>query len=64
MNIECTSACTVTVVHEFSLPFFQLTPEEGAQIATAILLVWAVGWGLRQLIRFINQSGSNSESES
>ncbi|WP_418121298.1 hypothetical protein [Variovorax sp. 160MFSha2.1] len=61
--IECASACTVTVVHELSLPPLQLTPEEGAQIAVAVLVVWAVGWGVRQLTRLIQTSGPSTEKE-
>ena len=55
--IDCSSQCTVTVVHELSLPPLQLTPAEGGQIAGAILGVWVVGWGVRQLIRLIQTSG-------
>jgi hypothetical protein len=58
--IKCSDACTVTLVHEFSLPPLQITPEQGASIAGSILVVWAVGWGIRQLLRTINQSGANS----
>jgi len=61
--IECASACAVTVVHELSLPPLQLTPEEGAQIAVAVLVVWAVGWGVRQLTRLIQTSGPSTEKE-
>lgn len=63
--IECASACTVTVVHRISLPVLELTPEQGAQIALAILGVWAIGWGVRQLIKLIQSSGATQqESES
>ena len=40
--IQCAAACTVTVVH--SLPLLEMTVEEGAQIAGAVLAVWAAGW--------------------
>lgn len=64
-QINCSSACTVTVVHELSLPPLQLTTEEGAQIAGAILAVWVVGFGARLLVRALNIDGrSTSESES
>ncbi len=49
--INCSSACTVTVVHELSLPPLQLDTLGGAQIALAVLGVWAVGFGIRMLIR-------------
>ena len=63
--ISCTEACTVTVVHELSIPPFQLSPLEGAQIASAILAVWAVGFGFRAVIQALHSGGNpSSESES
>lgn len=64
-TIECSAACTVTVVHELSLPPLQLTTAEGAQIAGAVLAVWAVGFGIRMLAQTLrNTDGStNHESE-
>ena len=62
-QITCEAACTVTVVHELSLPPLQLDPAEGAQIASAILAVWAVGFGIRAAIRALNSDG-NQTSES
>lgn len=50
-TINCSSACTVTVVHELALPPLQLDATGGAQIALAVLGVWAVGFGFRMLIR-------------
>ena len=62
--IDCGSACTVTVVHELSLPPLQLSAAEGASIAGAILAVWAIGWGIRMLIQTLKISdGIQSESE-
>ena len=62
--IECTGACTVTVVHEIKFPLFEMTPQEGAQIAGAVLAVWAVGWGFRVLIRTLrNTDGNQTEEE-
>ncbi|MBN9411384.1 MAG: hypothetical protein J0H69_19750 [Burkholderiales bacterium] len=53
--INCaTQACTVTVVHELSLPPLQLTPGEAGAIAGAILLVWGVAFGFRMLIRTLH----------
>lgn len=65
-DILCSSACTVTVVHELSLPPLQLSAGEGALIAGAVLAVWAVGYGFRALIRAlsIDSVSSTSESES
>lgn len=61
--IDCATACTVTVVHELSLPPLQLTAEEGAAIASAILAIWAVGWGLRVLIQTLKNTDGNSTQE-
>lgn len=52
--IECAGTCTVTVVHELSLPPLQLTLEEGGQIAVAIVGVWVAAWAFRMLIRTMN----------
>lgn len=62
-TINCPHTCTVTVVHELSLPPLQLTPAEGAQIASAILAVWAVAWGFRTLIRHLKTSDGYSTNE-
>ncbi|MDP9911881.1 hypothetical protein J2W27_004005 [Variovorax boronicumulans] len=59
--IECASACTVTVVHELSIPLLQLAPEQGEEIALAILSVWAIAWCIRQVIVAIRQSGASKE---
>jgi hypothetical protein len=61
VTIECSSACIVTVVHELSLPPMQLTTAEGAQIAIAIVAIWAVGFGFRALIRTLNIDGNQPE---
>lgn len=63
-TIECASACTVTVVHEFVLPPLQLSTAEGAQIAGAVLAVWAVGFGIRMLIRTLSSSDGSTNHES
>lgn len=62
--ISCESACTVTVVHDLSLPPLQLDSVDGALIASAILAIWAIGFGIRAVIQTIKSGGiSNSESE-
>lgn len=61
--ISCDQACTITVQHELSLPPLQLSAAEGALIASAILAVWAVGWGIRMLIQTLKSSDGNQESE-
>ena len=62
-TIQCTSACTVTVEHEITLPLLDLSPEEGAAISSAILLVWAVAWAFRALIQTIKTSDGNQPTE-
>ena len=61
--IDCASACTVTVVHELSLPPLQLDAADGASIASAILAIWAVGWAFRVLIRMLKTTDGNSTQE-
>lgn len=61
-NVTCTSACTVTVVHELSLPPLQLDAAEGAAIASAVLAIWAVGWAIRMLIKALS-TGENPQSQ-
>lgn len=61
--IDCASACTVTVVHELSLPPLQLSADEGAVIASAILAIWAIGWGFRALIQTLKHTDGNSTTE-
>ncbi|WP_153012849.1 hypothetical protein [Pseudacidovorax intermedius] len=63
-TVECSSACTVTVVHELSLPPLQLDAEGAIQISSAILLVWAAGWACRTLIRHLKTVDGNQPSES
>lgn len=55
-----TVICNVSpcvIVHQIDLPPFQLDTTEGAQIAGAILAVWAVGFGIRMLIRTLSSDG-------
>lgn len=62
-TIQCATACTVTVVHEFSLPPLQMSMDEGAAISGAILLIWALGWGFRALIQALRTSDGNTSHE-
>ena len=62
-TIQCAAACTVTVQHEITLPLLDLSPEEGAAISSAILLVWAVAWAFRALIQTIKTSDGNQPTE-
>lgn len=61
--IECPATCTVTVVHELSLPPLQLDAADGAAISSAILLVWGVGWGFRVLIQTLKHTDGNPNQE-
>lgn len=62
--ISCPTSCTVTVVHDLSIPPLQLDATEGGLIAGAVLAVWAIGFGFRALIRALNIDGdSTSEKE-
>lgn len=63
-TITCDSACTVTVIHELSLPPLQLDTADGASIAGAVLAIWAIGWAFRVLIRTLKHTdGNQSEME-
>lgn len=62
--VDCSTACTVTVVHELSLPPLQLSIADGAQIAGAIAAVWVVGWAIRMLVRALHVDGNSSTTES
>ncbi|MBI3102757.1 MAG: hypothetical protein HYY98_14575 [Burkholderiales bacterium] len=64
VTINCPSACTVTVVHELSLPPLQLSAVEGAEIAVAILAIWAIGWGFRVLVQSVKKTDGETLSES
>lgn len=61
--IDCASTCTITVVHELSLPPLQLDAAEGAQIAGAVLAVWAVGWAFRMLIKALSTGENPSQGD-
>lgn len=39
---------------ESSVSLWSLTPAQGAEVAGAILLLWAGAWVIRQLIRALN----------
>lgn len=54
--IECVSACTVTVVHQLSIPPFQLSLDDGLKISVAVTVVWSLGWALGLIKRQIQQS--------
>lgn len=59
--------CTVSpcqIVTTLDVPVLNLDTEGGALIAGAILAVWAVGFGVRALIKVLNIDGVSSNSES
>ncbi len=60
--IQCSSSCTVTVVHELAIPALNLSVEEAQQIALPILVVWATAWAIRQVIRLIDSPVEEKES--
>lgn len=60
VTISCPSACTVTLEHTFNVPPFNLTENDGALIAGAILAIWALGYGFRALIRTVRDTDGNS----
>jgi len=49
--IQRTTACTVTVQHQFSIPVLDIDAAQGGAIAAAIGLVWAAAWSFRTLVR-------------
>lgn len=62
-TITCDSACTVTVVHELALPVLDLSTSDAAYISSAILLIWAVGYAFRMLIRALHIDGGSTSTE-
>lgn len=61
-TIVCSQACTVTVQHEFALPVLDLSIGDAASISSAVLLVWAAGYGFRLAIRALNVDSDSSTS--
>jgi len=57
--IECTSACTVTVVHTFNIPLLNLDVQQGLILSAAGLSVWALAWGWNALTRPFRDSGDD-----
>lgn len=60
VTINCPTACTVTL--QLSIPPFDLSMEDAALISSAVLLVWAVGFGIRAAIKALNSDGNSSTS--
>lgn len=57
--------CTVSpCVHQVDIPILNLDTQAGAEIAGAVLAVWAAAWAFRTLIRLLNSdSVSTTESD-
>lgn len=45
--------CTAWTVDTYEPSPFALTSDEGGQIGVAIMLVWAVAWGIREIARLL-----------
>jgi hypothetical protein len=58
----CDAACTVTMVVSLNTPFFNLDEAGAAGIAGAVLRVWALGFGIRQIIRTARDADGNSST--
>jgi hypothetical protein len=58
-TIICPDACTVTVQLEITNPLLNLDTAEGAQIAIAVIAVWAVGFAVRVAVKALNTSDGN-----
>lgn len=41
----------------------QMTPADGAQVAGAVAMCWAVAWGVRMVIRVIRDSTADGSAE-
>lgn len=64
VTVTCAGACTVTHVITLNVPLLSMDAADGARISGAILLVWAVAFGFRMLIRTLNSSdGATSPDE-
>lgn len=61
--VACNSACTVTLSISFDFPPFNLSESDGGAIASAILVIWGVGWAFRVLTRQVKTSDGNSSTE-
>ena len=59
-----TDACSLVLVSGESVgnDLFRLTAEQGAQVGSAILFVWAVAFSFRMIIRAFNVDEKNGDS--
>jgi hypothetical protein len=62
-------SCTAYVIQSQSdwvatqFPLWSLSPEQGSEIAGAILIVWAIAYAIRQVARALSHIDENSQSE-
>lgn len=52
---------TQTEFDQATVSPFRLSNDEAASIASAVLLVWAIAWGVRVLVRVLRDSDSPAE---
>lgn len=52
-SIDCSSPCSITIVHEWALPPLQLDLAGGAAVGGAVITVWACAWAFRMIVRAI-----------
>ena len=58
-TIICPEACTVTVQLEITNPLLNLDTAAGAEIAIAVIAVWAIGFAFRVAIKALKTSDGN-----
>lgn len=63
-QVQCSTACTVTVVHELVFPPFQLDLDEARTLFLAILAVWITGWAIRMVMKAMNTTDIRASDES
>jgi hypothetical protein len=63
VTINCSGSCAVTLEHTFNVPPFNLTEEQGALIAAAILAIWAIGWCFRALVRTVRETDGKTSND-
>jgi hypothetical protein len=62
-------SCTAYVIQSQSdwaasqFPLWSLTPEQGTEIALAILIVWAIAYAIRQVAVALRNIDETSQSE-
>ncbi len=57
-------AFTQAEVNDYLVSPFKLTLDEGAAISTAVIAIWALGYGIRMAIRTLRERSDGSDSSS